>query len=524
MTAALPSGTGPWQPGSVLLEDQGLAVLRAGDRYASLEAGPWGGGHGHPDRLHLTLHAGGVHWLPDPGTGSYVAGDLFWYRSTLAHNAPRLDGESQLPDRAVCEHFQEQEGWAWAQGRYRDLARTIVAGPGYVVDVVELVGAVDRTLELPWHFAGDVEVASGGGWTAGHLDDPFVSDVEQLVPAGPGPFVLRARAGTAQLGAHLVGPDELLRMRGPGLPRAHGARPVFYVARARGRNLRFVAVLDLGATVQEVRTAGETIEIQTSAGVDRHRPTGDAWLIETPAWRGTLRGAQEVIQDYAPLLELEPPERARGVAFHVDAPPPLDGSPDGFYHDEPLALDLEDQYRRSEEAYPGPDEFRAGAALAWDADALYVCVDVVKADLVFRPAGAPPLLLDNDPDDIHSDGVQMYIGQPEGGGLAGVLVVPEPGGALRVHAVRGTGTDAGAVRGAWAATDAGYRVTLALPWPGWLSPHVGVGIGFDVIVNEMLPGRQRRAGQLAWSGGDGWVWLRSDQQSRARLGEVELVG
>jgi hypothetical protein len=80
------------------------------------------------------------------------------------------------------------------------------------------------------------------------------------------------------------------------------------------------------------------------------------------------------------------------------------------------------------------------------------------------------------------------------------------------------------VRGAWAATDAGYRVTLALPWPGWLSPHVGVGIGFDVIVNEMLPGRQRRAGQLAWSGGDGWVWLRSDQQSRARLGEVELVG
>jgi hypothetical protein len=511
-------------PRSRLFQDQGLAVLRAGDRYASLEAGPWGGGHGHPDRLHLTLHAGGVHWLPDPGTGSYVAADLFWYRSTLAHNAPRLDGASQVPDRAVCAFYQEQEGWAWVVGRYRDVTRTIVAGPGYLIDVVELAGAADHTLELPWHFAGKVDVTSGGGWTAGALDDPFVSDVEQLVPAGPGPVVLRARAGAAQLVAHLVVPGEVLRLRGPGLPRTHGERPMFYVARGRGRNLRFVTVLDLTGTVQEVRAAGEMIEVQTSAGVDRHRPTGEAWLIETPAWRGTLRGAQEVIPDYAPMLELEPPERARGLAFHVDAPPPLDGSPAGFYHDEPLTLDLEDQYRRSEEAYPGADEFRAGAALAWDEDALYVHVEVIKSDLVFRAAGAPPLLLDNDPDDIHSDGLQVYLGQPEGDGLAGVLVVPEPGGGLRVHAVRDTATDAGAVRGAWAATDTGYVVTLALPWPAWITPHVGVQVGFDLIVNEMVAGRQRRAGQLAWSGGNGWVWLRGDGQSRDRLGQLELVG
>src|SRR5256885_13563329 len=45
-------------------------------RYVSLECGQLGGGHGHPDRLHFTLHAGGVHWLADPGTGSYVARDV----------------------------------------------------------------------------------------------------------------------------------------------------------------------------------------------------------------------------------------------------------------------------------------------------------------------------------------------------------------------------------------------------------------------------------------------------------------
>src|SRR5438477_679419 len=78
MLPELPSDVPAWSPGSVLLESQGLAVLRTDGRYVSLECGQLGGGHGHPDRLHLTLPAGGVHWLADPGTGSYVARDLFW--------------------------------------------------------------------------------------------------------------------------------------------------------------------------------------------------------------------------------------------------------------------------------------------------------------------------------------------------------------------------------------------------------------------------------------------------------------
>ena len=102
MLPELPSDAPPWVPGSVLLDSQGLAVLRAGERYVSLECGPLGGGHGHPDRLHLTLHADGVHWLPDVGTGSYVARDLLWYRSTLAHNATRLDGASR-GGNAMCD-------------------------------------------------------------------------------------------------------------------------------------------------------------------------------------------------------------------------------------------------------------------------------------------------------------------------------------------------------------------------------------------------------------------------------------
>src|SRR6266487_1530701 len=121
MLPELPSDVPAWSPGSVLLESQGLAVLRTDGRYASLECGQLGGGHGHPDRLHLTLHAGGVQWLADPGTGSYVARDLFWYRSTLAHNAPRLDKASQPPGDAVCEAWDVPGEWAWVRGRYGEL-------------------------------------------------------------------------------------------------------------------------------------------------------------------------------------------------------------------------------------------------------------------------------------------------------------------------------------------------------------------------------------------------------------------
>jgi hypothetical protein len=80
------------------------------------------------------------------------------------------------------------------------------------------------------------------------------------------------------------------------------------------------------------------------------------------------------------------------------------------------------------------------------------------------------------------------------------------------------------VRGAWRRTQGGYCLTLALGWPEGLLAHVGGRVGFDLIVNEMLPEHERRVGQLVWSGGGGWVWLRGDRQDASRHGELELVG
>jgi hypothetical protein len=528
MMPEFPSDVEPWRPGSVLLEAQGLAVLRSGDRYVGLECGPSGGGHGHADRLHVTLHAEGAHWLPDPGTGSHVSRDLLWYRSTLAHNAPRLDGTSQPPGDAACEMFDVQEPWAWARGRHGDLTRTVVLGPAYVVDVVELAGRDDHLVELPWHLAGRGEVATPGRWEETQLDDEFVSRVERFVPDGPGPVVIEQTAHRARLSAHVAFSGDLLRSEGPGLP-GEANRPTFYVARVRGRNVRVVTVLEPHAgepRVRAVRASGEMVEIDTGAGVERHRFTGADWEITADGAARTLGGALEVAAPFEPLLELEGPTPAVAAALRVAAAPRLDGTLTGFDPSEPLQLALEDQYRRSEDAYPGPDELSAVACAAWDEAALYLAVEVTKPDLCFRGRDTALLHLDGEPDDIHSDGLQLYVAGERGAGTGhdGYLVVPDAGGALRVHATSDTARDPGDVRGRWQRTERGYCVTLALPWPREVRPHVGGRVGFDLIINELLPGRLRRAGQLVWSGGDGWVWLRGDRQDPGRFGILELLG
>src|SRR3989449_846811 len=120
-------------------------------------------------------------------------------------------------------------------------------------------------------------------------------------------------------------------------------------------------------------------------GVKRAEPAADGpparalgWKTATSSGRIRFAGARAQEPPLAPLLELEKPTTVVGAALRVSSPPPLDETLDGFDTSEPLRLELEDQYRRSEEPYPGPDDFAAVAHAAWDDDALYLADDVVK--------------------------------------------------------------------------------------------------------------------------------------------------
>jgi hypothetical protein len=271
-----------------------------------------------------------------------------------------------------------------------------------------------------------------------------------------------------------------------------------------------------------VAVNGPGVTVETAAGADHHLPTGEGWDVTERGEARRLTGARRQPVESKPLIDATRQSPIRAVAVHVGQAPALDGSLDDFDTSAPILLDHEDQYRRSEETYAGPEEFSATAFLNWDSDALYLGVDVVKPEMVFRDADAPALRLDNDPDDLHSDGLQVYLRPEAGGPVYGFLVVPnDESGGIRIHVADGCSGAPSMVAGSWQRTETGYAMTLAIVPPGW-SARPRDEIGLDLAVNEMTPDRVRRAGQLVWTGGGGWIYLRGDRQPAGRFGLVEL--
>lgn len=499
-----------------VLDAQGLALLRHGDRYVSFECIGGGDGHGHPDRLHLSLHAGGVHWLADPGAGSYLTRDLFWYRSTLAHNAPRLDSEDQpLDGAASCTAFDANDSWASVTGRWGPVQRTIVTGPRWIVDVITLETATPRVLDLPWHLAGEIDVLTDGSWSRTDVEHEFVSDMETFAPTRPGPILVRATAGDRTLALHLAGDATLLRATGPGLPGA--PRTPFVIQRVSGATARLSAVIDPIGGVTSITASGDDVIVHE----------GDTWttvlvapletVVTVDRERTVLTGARPVLR-LAPVILGKRPDRARAAAMRVPDAPALDGSLDGFDLADLLALDDELCYVRSEEPYPGAEQFAAQVWVNWDYDTLYVAVEVITPVMVQRAPDAPSLQLDNEPDDVNADGIQVYwqLGTDP---MRGLLIRPWDD-TLLARTIEPNPV-AVSPAGAWMRTPEGYRITVAIPCDG-LGHDMRAAVYFDVLVNEMREDRVRRAGQLTWSGGPGWVYLRGDRHDPSRLGVLEL--
>jgi hypothetical protein len=178
----------------------------------------------------------------------------------------------------------------------------------------------------------------------------------------------------------------------------------------------------------------------------------------------------------------------------------------------------EESYRRSERPHAERGGTRAEVAVAGQGDAVVVRVRVAKPDVVVRAADAPDPALDNEPADIHSDGVQVYVGREQW--MAG-LVLPElDAGGIRVRGITGTAPFPADVTGSSRRLPEGYEVQVRLPTGRpWRS---GDRLRLTVTVNEMVPGRERRSGQLALAGG-GWVWLRGDRESPAAAVEAEIA-
>jgi len=101
------ANAGEYREGCSLFPSTGVAVLRQASTdwikhpdstAASLSYGPYGGGHGHPDKLNLVVYAQERQWLPDFGSMPYETKDKAeWTAHTISHNTIVVDGISQRP-------------------------------------------------------------------------------------------------------------------------------------------------------------------------------------------------------------------------------------------------------------------------------------------------------------------------------------------------------------------------------------------------------------------------------------------
>ena len=164
------------------------------------------------------------------------------------------------------------------------------------------------------------------------------------------------------------------------------------------------------------------------------------------------------------------------------------------------------------------------AFVNWDHDFLYLAVDVTKREVLARRADAAPLGLDNDPDDIHSDGIQVYARVGDAGELRAYLIRPTDGGGILARPIPGSPDRLTELTGGSMMGEHGYTITVAIPMAELGQVGRSATVQFDVLANEMRAGRVRRAGQLAWGGGGGWVYLRSDDRDPSRWGTLELLG
>jgi hypothetical protein len=498
-----------WHPGTVHLEATGLAIFRRdeGRVYAGLDYGESGGGHGHPDRLNLTLHAGGIPWLVDFGTGSYVAHSLDWYRSTLAHNAPLVDNLSQAESRGVCVGYEDAGDYGWVCAQLPDgtaydgagIQRTVVITRGYVLDVVQMGSGVgERTLIQPWHGLGRATVHPAG------VSFEREDGVLHVYLAGRQPFQV-----------------QLVRAPGPPLPgsSAEAVELEFPAVVTAGEEVTLVACVGLSDGIEEVECHEDEFVVRFADGsMHTHVATDVGWRVDLG--RGDpidLGGARHLPEEPVPA---GPPPRpaprlAAARSLAVSTPPALDGTLAGFRLDAPLLLDRAEQFRRAEEPWGGAEAFSANAYLNHQGSTLYVAVDVTAPDPLFRPRDAQNPEWDNDNPDIHSDGLQVYL---DAVSFLGWLVVPDADDVsrLKVSGVRGTDAVPEMASGAWAPTERGYCVTLAVE----LADDVD-DFGFDLYVNRIREGRERRVGQLVWSGArETRLYLAGD---RPLAGQLPLV-
>ncbi|MCC7193720.1 MAG: heparinase II/III family protein [Phycisphaeraceae bacterium] len=259
-----------WPPhyGSEALADAGLAMLRQGEgKDAScvvMDYGPHGGGHegghGHYDKLSITLFTNGREWLLDPGRLDYSHPEYkTWVKKTAAHNTVTLGGVSQEATTGKLLWLKNGEGWTACAAQSDEaypgsmLRRYLMLTPEFFVDVFEVEADRQTQIDLFAHATADDLVPSQSPAKAEPAtlgtDDGYqhLKETQRITRAendNPWRFV-RGKDSLPFYFVSLPG-EQVFTTRGIGYY-VHQKTPTL-VRRVNGKSARFVTVYALRGT------------------------------------------------------------------------------------------------------------------------------------------------------------------------------------------------------------------------------------------------------------------------------------
>lgn len=303
----------PPQPTSRAFRAGGVYVMRdgwsKGSSMLSIDCGEHGGGHDHAGALGFDLTVSGRPVLVDPGTHSYLRGDVQgdYFRSTAAHNTVVVDGQSSsvpagpfgwaLCAQATLTAWRTHPRWDYFEGShdgYRRLSDPVthVRSILYVKDAFwvirdRLIAAGAHRYSVRFHFAPEAHVRLDGARGNPSVREPAF----QIVTLGPGSWRLtteqvsrcygaREPGPVAELMSNATGPHELVTFLLPGT--STNVREVSAVG-GRAFEIRDGERRDLFATHADGAVQVGELVVQTSEliGCGLARGGNGAWLVET---------------------------------------------------------------------------------------------------------------------------------------------------------------------------------------------------------------------------------------------------
>lgn len=285
----------PPKSGSNLIQGSGHAILATngpGKLTAALTYGPYGGFHGHFDKLSFVFFGYGQELGVDPGRAASQAYRLpihrEWYKATTGHNAVLVDGKSQKEAGGELIAYSANESYAAiaadAGPAFDSIAhkRFILLGPSYllVVDQLNSSDGKEHTFDWLYHNKGnsvscDLTSAEAipGELPSGYS---YLKDVKAFKVDGSKPEVILF--SNDQVSTHVTmlsdPADIVFTATGP-LSSIVDRAPVMIVRR-KGNSVNFISIIEPvpSGQIADIRSveliAGNPLSVQISGteGVD----------------------------------------------------------------------------------------------------------------------------------------------------------------------------------------------------------------------------------------------------------------